>query len=397
MKRQKLVKQPAEHLKRIPVPTSKLTPVSTPSVGVSHSRASTEHSLQPVDSDGKRDGARTPRSFLIELHTADDGDDSAYNPRASEGLLPSRGAVSPFEGITGGISFSPDSERCGKNREDSSGEFGGSHDELNQDDVLFPRYSAKPSQRCKRSNRPLEKKRHGSSRITLGRRCSSTMQTRASRQATSSQPQPMYRPPMDNHPRSCSPRALSPGTKAETNTNHRPSIETSYHITDFTLCTIPNGSSIVTVVFYYRDSKWPPDPAALGPKFLGGDVKVIRMTQLSPDSWMLLGYRYDDDASGLGSGRSLKADWTSEPRSDATNHETNSSDDDWDEKSEKGEEGIETCGKRTHKPWLESDELLLLSLKDNQGMEWKKIYKRFPDRTHPAVKLRYYMLRKKDQ
>jgi hypothetical protein len=394
MKRRRLVERLAEHLKRNPVPTPKLTPLSTPSGGISRLRASTEHSLQPVDSDSKRDGTRTPRSSSSELHTAGDGDDSAHNPRASERLLPSRGAVSPFEGIAGGQNFGPDSERRGKNREGSSREFGGSPGELNQNDLLFPRCSVKPSQRCKRSNRPLEKKRHGSSRITLGRRCSSTMLTRASRQVTSSQSQPLYRPPIDNHPRSCSPRALSPGTKAETNTNHRPGIETSYHITDITLCTIPNGSSIVTAVFCYRNSRWPPDPAALGPKFLGGDAKVIRMTQLSPDSWMLLGYRYDDDASGPCTDRSLKADWTSESHSDATNQETNSLDD-WDEKSEKGEEGIETCGKRTHIPWLESDEVLLLSLKDKQDMEWKEIYKRFPDRTRPAVKLRYYMLHKK--
>jgi hypothetical protein len=143
----------------------------------------------------------------------------------------------------------------------------------------------------------------------------------------------------------------------------------SYHITDFTLSTVPISSSIVTAVIRFRDLKSPLDPAALGLKFLGGDAKVIRMTQLSPDSWILLGYRYDDDALGPCTSRSLKADWTGESHSDATNYETNSLDDDWDEKSEKGEEGIETCGKRTHILWLESDEVLLLSLKDKQGME----------------------------
>jgi hypothetical protein len=29
-------------------------------------------------------------------------------------------------------------------------------------------------------------------------------------------------------------------------------------------------------------------------------------------------------------------------------------------------------------------------------MEWKEIYKRFPDRTPGAVQVRYYMLHKKD-
>lgn len=90
-----------------------------------------------------------------------------------------------------------------------------------------------------------------------------------------------------------------------------------------------------------------------------------------------LGYWYDDDALGLCTSHS-----------DAANHETNSLDDDWDEKSEKGK-GIETCGKNTRIPWLESDEVLLLLLKDKQDMKWKEIYKRFLDRTPPAVKVRY--------
>jgi hypothetical protein len=114
------------------------------------------------------------------------------------------------------------------------------------------------------------------------------------------------------------------------------------------------------------------------------------MTQLSPDSWMLLGYRYDDGASGLCIDGSLKTDWTSESHSDAANHETSSLDDDWDEKSEKGEEGMKTCGKRTRILWLESDEVLLLSFKDKQGMEWKEIYKHFPDRTPGAVQVRHF-------
>jgi hypothetical protein len=86
----------------------------------------------------------------------------------------------------------------------------------------------------------------------------------------------------------------------------------------------------------------------------------------------------------------------SESHHNATNHETNSSGDDWDETSEVEEEGIETYRQRTRKPWLESDEVLLLLLKDKQGMEWKEICKRFPGRTPGAVQVRYYTLRKKD-
>ncbi|KAF1346339.1 hypothetical protein EJ07DRAFT_160546 [Lizonia empirigonia] len=355
-KRQRPVERQAEHLKRNPMPTPKLTPqltpLSTPNSGVSHSRASTERSLQSIDSDCKHDGARTPRSSPSELHTAD-GDDSAHNPRASEELLPSRRAVSPSEGIAGEQNFGSDSERRGENREGSSGDFRGSHDKLNQDDVLFPRSPAKLSQRRKRSNRPLEGKKHSPSRTTLGPRSSSTM-LRASRQITPSQAQQPY----------C--------------------VDMVYQITDLTLCAVPNGSSIVTAVIHYRDSNSPLDPAVLGPKFLGRNSKVIRMTQLSQDSWMLLGYRYDDDASGPCTGRSLDVERISNSNNDAAGHGTDHSDDDWDEEDGHGEQDIHRHSSRTHIAWPPSDEARLLSYKDKQGMEWKEIFKRFPDRTTGA-------------
>ncbi|KAF2691378.1 hypothetical protein K458DRAFT_425371 [Lentithecium fluviatile CBS 122367] len=401
-KRRGPVRRLAESLVRNPVPTPKSTPQSTPlptpSGGVSHSRASTKRCLRSLKSDGEHDGAGTPRSSPSNFHTKDDGGHSAHSRRASQGVLhSSRGSISPLKRIAGEQYIGPDSKRREENKEDGGGGFGKNHNEVDRDNKLFPRSSAKPSPRRKPGNRPLEKKRHGPSRTTLGRQ--SPMPTRASRQGTSSQPQPLYRPPMGNRPLSCSPRALSPGTKAgdEPNINHTPSVDMSYHITDFTLSAVPNGSSVVTAVVRYRDSQWPLDLAALGPKFLGGDGKVIRMTQLSPESWMLLGYRYDDDASGPCTGRSLKEGWRSASYSDAANYETNSLGDDWDEKSEKGEEGMETYGQRTRIPWLESDELRLLSLKDEQKMEWKEICKRFPDRSPGAVKVRYYMLHKKDQ
>ncbi|KAF1974097.1 hypothetical protein BU23DRAFT_553760, partial [Bimuria novae-zelandiae CBS 107.79] len=71
-------------------------------------------------------------------------------------------------------------------------------------------------------------------------------------------------------------------------------------------------------------------------------------------------------------------------------------DDDWDENSEK-EEGTEARGKRKRGPWLESDEVRLLSLRDKQGMKWKEICERFPSRTEGAVKVRYYGLQKKQK
>ncbi|KAF2844167.1 hypothetical protein T440DRAFT_484394 [Plenodomus tracheiphilus IPT5] len=169
----------------------------------------------------------------------------------------------------------------------------------------------------------------------------------------------------------------------------------SCEITDLTLCAIPNGSSIVAATVRYRDSNQSLDPVALGHKFFGKQGKVIRMTQLSPDSWVLLGYRCNDSAPGLCNHRSLNAEWMSSSHSDTASPETDS-DDDWDKEGKNGDQGTEVYGRRTHKHWLESDEELLLSLKDKQGMEWKEVCKRFPGRSPGAVKVRYYMLHKKD-
>ncbi|KAF2804449.1 uncharacterized protein BDZ99DRAFT_481262 [Mytilinidion resinicola] len=50
---------------------------------------------------------------------------------------------------------------------------------------------------------------------------------------------------------------------------------------------------------------------------------------------------------------------------------------------------------RTRVLWLESDKLQLLTYKNNMAIEWKKIFKLFPDRTPGAIRTRYYMLQGK--
>ena len=169
----------------------------------------------------------------------------------------------------------------------------------------------------------------------------------------------------------------------------------SCQITDLTLCTIPNCSSVVTAMLRPRNSNCSIDLVSLGHKVLGEQVKVIRMTQVSPDAWMLLGYRCNERAMDPCNRRSLNAEWMSSSHNDAASHGTDHPDDNWDEEDENGEEVTKEYSQRTHKLWLESDEVLLLSLKDKQGMEWEEICKRFPSRSPGAVKLRYYALRKK--
>jgi hypothetical protein len=57
---------------------------------------------------------------------------------------------------------------------------------------------------------------------------------------------------------------------------------------------------------------------------------------------MLLGYRYNNEASSPRTGRSFDADWISESHTNAADYKTNFLDDDWDKESEKGEESIKT-------------------------------------------------------
>ncbi|KAF2685729.1 hypothetical protein K458DRAFT_16668 [Lentithecium fluviatile CBS 122367] len=360
-KRQRLSERLAENLVCNPARTPKSTLLPTPGSSASHSRASTEPSLRSIDSGRGRDGARTPRSSPSDLCTEDDGGDSAHSCRTSEGLLHStRGSISPSESIEGEEDIGPEEYREGG----GGGASESQNDAHNQDDVSR-RLSAKTSQRRTRSGHLLQEKRYGPSSTALRRQGSSTTRTRASRQVALSQPQQLYRSPINNGPRSCSSLRSSPGTKAGggSNIKYRSGADMSNQITDLTLCDVPNGSSIVTGVIRCYDSKQSPDLAALGHRLFGGEGKVIRVTQLLRDSWMLVGYRYEGSASNPCSRKDLNSDWMSSSRSNAASHKTDDSDDDWDEKSEKGEESREIHSQRTRKPWLESDDVRLRSLK----------------------------------
>jgi hypothetical protein len=286
-----------------------------PSGGVSHLRASTERRLQSLDSDGEPNGGGTPRSSLSNFHTDGDGCHSAHSRRGSRGLL----------------------NWSGENSKGSGKRFGKSHNEIDRDDELFPKSLTKTARR-KRSNLSLGKKRHNPSRTTLG--LPSPMPTRASQQGMSSQPLLLHRPPMDHWPLSCSPRALSPGTKTgnETNNDDKSSPGMSYQVTNFTFCAIPNDSLIVTAIVRHCNLYWSFNLVALGHKFLGKQGKVIRLTQLSPGSWMLLGYRCKEGALDLRNHRGLNAEWISSSHNDPTSHGTDHSDDNWDKEDKNGEE-----------------------------------------------------------
>jgi hypothetical protein len=224
---------------------------------------------------------------------------------------------------------------------------------------------ADPRQLVGRDSAP--KRKRGLSNTALRALDCNMVPTRTLRQTRSGQPKQKSmpgRPDIDEGPQSCSPRSYSPGTTAGEgiNINYEPGLRMSCQITDLTLCAILNGSSIMTAILHRGDSNWSPDLVALDHKFLGAKGKVIRITQLSPGSWMPLGYRYDDGVLDLYGRRSLNAEWILSPHSDTSGHGTDHSDDDSDEEGENGEEVIKECSRRKHKPWLESDEVCCIEL-----------------------------------
>ena len=78
-------------------------------------------------------------------------------------------------------------------------------------------------------------------------------------------------------------------------------------------------------------------PIALEHYLLGGKGKVIRITQLSPDSWMLLGYRHDDSRSNTSTHEIPTLDNTdrlSSPRCNAASYNTDHSNDEDEEYEE---------------------------------------------------------------
>jgi hypothetical protein len=237
----------------------------------------------------------------------------------------------------------------------------------------------------------------GLSNTAIRPRVCNTVLTRAKQKDRSGQQQQKPtpgRPKNNKGPQPCSSRSPSPGTTAgdRNNIKYGPSLAESCQMTDITLYATPNSSSIVSAIVHYRTSNRLPDLIALSHKYLGEQGKFIRITQLSADSWELLGYRCGANALGLCNRGSLDVGQIRNSYNDAASHGTDHSDDDWSEEGEHGEQDIDRHSPRTHIAWLPSDEVRLLSYKDNQDMGWKEIFKRFPDRTTGAVRTRYHKL-----
>ncbi|KAF2796133.1 hypothetical protein K505DRAFT_3840 [Melanomma pulvis-pyrius CBS 109.77] len=153
----------------------------------------------------------------------------------------------------------------------------------------------------------------------------------------------------DSATRSCSPQTSprEPKTGRGNSSNYRSGTNIAYQITDLAHYHMPKGSSMVAVTVHRSDSNASFDPIALDHRLLGGEGEVFRMVQLSSNSWMLLGYRYDHGEPGACTRKSptlLNVGQASDLFSDAVSHNTDYVDD--DEESENGEEDLGEC--RTH-------------------------------------------------
>ncbi|KAF2194677.1 hypothetical protein K469DRAFT_686662 [Zopfia rhizophila CBS 207.26] len=313
----------AESLPTSPVCILTSTTTSPPQARESYRsplRVSNNPNAGNVDSSGKDNSANTSELSQSDLLDLQNGSDGEHHKAVTdtELLHSSRQSISPSEQRDSNQDFSLDSERGEDKSDDSDSEV---------------RESDK------------DKRRRSPSRTSLKPQGRSTMPTTTSRQLTSSPSRCQSGPKTDITTRSGSPRTSSPGTMAvyDSSINYGPSDNMAYQLTDITLCQVPKGSLIVTAIVRCNDmmSKSSPNPLALERNFLGDKGQVIRMTQVSPDSWLLLGYRYDDgSALNPRTRQSLthrSADRKSSRHSKAANHDAVHPDNNGDEEDENGD------------------------------------------------------------
>ncbi|KAF9729811.1 hypothetical protein PMIN01_11744 [Paraphaeosphaeria minitans] len=372
-------------------PAPEPMPLSVTSSGsLSRCGASNERSPSPLDSGSPITGPGNQFSSLQNLEKG--GDDGAHTCRIADELLQSpRQSVTYIEGRKSDQDILPGSETPaaygtdrGSGDEVEEGHFG----ERGRVDV-FDRSLQETAQQSKyRGHRKVR----SPSRPSL--RCFRRTRTPASTLPSIVSPR-IHQPSMPRTGsafQTCSPQRHSPESKAS-GSHNRMGAKMAYQITDLTHIQVPKGSSVVTMNVRCTESNLPLYPIALHHGLFGSEGKVIRMTQLSPDSWMLVGYRSEDMAPSACSRKNP----TLLNIGRASISLGGSASDDNDGSSEKVEDEVcEDHVARTRALWLESDEMRLLSLKDVQRMKWEDVLKCFLERTPGAVKARYYASRKKD-
>ncbi|KAF2175216.1 hypothetical protein K469DRAFT_766787 [Zopfia rhizophila CBS 207.26] len=149
-------------------------------------------------------------------------------------------------------------------------------------------------------------------------------------------------------------------------------------------------------------------PLTIVRDFIGDAGQLLRMTQVTSDSWLLVGCRYNRH-DALNGGTSYNAvdsghegngdddfedsgENSGSERSDNSNSDVGIDDDNNDGQPHREHRRVHV---RTREPWSESDEQRLFAYKSKMDMKWNDIFCRFPDRTPGAVRARWQILQGK--
>ncbi|KAF2193642.1 hypothetical protein K469DRAFT_239852 [Zopfia rhizophila CBS 207.26] len=429
-KRRKLAQPQAESL----APSSVCTPTSTPPPDCGSQISSLRTSNDPnpgfPDSGSKGNSADIPdlpRSGLLDSVNGADGEHDEH--RLDKELLePLRQSISPSRRMEGDRHVSPDFYVGEDKNDGGDGEVGESdEDELNCDEDEPRRASAVTFQQRKPSNRLLQESRRGPLRTGLKHQSQSTMPARTLRQPKSSPSRRHSRTQADTVTRSGSVRTSSPGTRVahDRSIDYRQSNRVDHRVTDIALCQVPKCTTLVTAIVRCNDrtSQLSLKQLTIVHDIIGDAGQLLRMTQVTSDSWLLVGCRYNhQDAPNVRASRS----WM-QPRSPHgkgasygavdSDHEGNGDDDFEDSGENSGSErsdnsdsdvGIDDDNNdgqlyrehrrvhvRTREPWSKSDEQRLLAYKSKMDMKWNDIFCRFPDRTPGAVRARWQILQQR--
>lgn len=337
-----------------------------------------ERGSPPIDSGSPPINLETPFSPLRNLEEEND-------VRVNELLRSPRREVTST-GRVGDEAINPVSDTLAAYGTDRGGGRSGEGNHLDGIDGSLQETSPRSNHRGRPSRmkgRSRSQPSHGSARRTSI--SASTLPSTASTR--------FHQPPMprtESALQTCSPQRQSPKSKAG-GSHDQMGAKMSYEITDLTHNQVPTGSSVVTMIVRCTESNLPLHPVALHRGLFGSEGELIRMKQLSPESWMLVGHRRDDVALNTCS----REDPTS-PSITRASISTSDSASDGDSSSDEDETCEEDRFARTRIPWSKSDEERLLSLRDKMLMSWNDVTKRFPERTPGAVKARYYALHNKN-
>ncbi|KAH7111044.1 hypothetical protein B0J11DRAFT_512222 [Dendryphion nanum] len=371
--------------------------------------ASSADSAQPItidepspglpDSDEQSVAAKTPESHLIDVSDEENGDSDVYDLEAGEPLLQFESQANSPPRTEGRYAGPGSSRRRDTNNSDSNSVGEAHESDANQTESVLCKDSVESSQRNRLRN--CQTKGHSLSQIAPRAQHKRLASTATLGQVLPLESHRLSRTELRRGTRSgCSQTLGRISAGNESNSNRRPNVNASCRISDVTIHPIPKRSSIVTAIIHGSEPKLMPNLAVCSPGILGipGEKEqVIRTVQVSPDSWLLIGYRNNDDTPGLATRESFrehKEDQKSYTRMDSAKDDSDQVDDSETESGEdEDEEGGIRCRRRTKVPWSESEDC---QLRAYMGMrvEWKEIARQFPARTPSAVQQRLYALKR---